>query len=261
VAEAMAGSRSNRATGVRFAFWGAEEFGLIGSEHYVGALSPRERKDIAVNLNFDMLGSPNYARLRLRRRRLGHPGQGPDRLRGWWRTSSSTTSPRAGWQPSRRRSTGARTTGPFIAAGIPAGGLFTGAEDIKTEREEGIYGGVAGLAYDPCYHAACDTLNEADQPPDVRRIEDAYGERTVVGNVNRQALDEMADGAAHATLAFAPDDLGGRRHREGRRRRRLQAGVQGAVRGALGRRTSATGGGGLRAAPSPGRFVPSARRG
>ena len=97
--------------------------------------------------------------------------------------------------------------GPFIDAGIPAGGLFTGAEDIKTEEEEEIYGGVAGLAYDPCYHAACDTLKEEDQPEEVQRIEEAYlqqlGEDVVEGNINTRALDEMSDGVAHATLVFA----------------------------------------------------------
>ncbi len=45
---------------VRFAWWGAEEEGLLGSEHYVGALSEDEVEDIALYLNFDMIGSPNY---------------------------------------------------------------------------------------------------------------------------------------------------------------------------------------------------------
>ncbi len=47
---------------VRFAFWGAEEAGLLGSEHYVAALSDANRAKIYANLNFDMLGSPNYVR-------------------------------------------------------------------------------------------------------------------------------------------------------------------------------------------------------
>ena len=40
----------------------------------------------------------------------------------------------------------------FVAAGIPAGGLFTGAEDIKTAEQAAKWGGTAGLAFDPCYH-------------------------------------------------------------------------------------------------------------
>jgi Zn-dependent M28 family amino/carboxypeptidase len=47
---------------VRFAWWGAEEFGLVGSDHYVANLSEEEREDIALYLNFDMIGSPNYVR-------------------------------------------------------------------------------------------------------------------------------------------------------------------------------------------------------
>jgi Zn-dependent M28 family amino/carboxypeptidase len=47
---------------VRFAFWGAEESGLIGSQHYVDSLRKKEIQDIAVNLNFDMVASPNYVR-------------------------------------------------------------------------------------------------------------------------------------------------------------------------------------------------------
>jgi Peptidase family M28 len=56
--------------------------------------------------------------------------------------------------------------GPFIAAGvdIPAGGLFTGAEDIKTAAEVAVYGGAAGQAYDPCYHQACDTFANNTTP-------------------------------------------------------------------------------------------------
>ena len=71
--------------------------------------------------------------------------------------------------------------GPFIAAGIPAGGLFSGAEDEKTAAQAAIYGGIAGDAYDECYHSACDTID----------------------NVDETVLDQMADAAAHATVTFA----------------------------------------------------------
>jgi Zn-dependent M28 family amino/carboxypeptidase len=71
--------------------------------------------------------------------------------------------------------------GPFIAVGIPAGGLFTGAEDIKTPAQAAIYGGTAGDQLDPCYHLACDTFD----------------------NNNNEALDQMSDAAAHAVLTFA----------------------------------------------------------
>jgi len=71
--------------------------------------------------------------------------------------------------------------GPFIAAGIPAGGLFTGAEGIKTAAQAATYGGTAGAPYDPCYHLACDTY----------------------ANNNNTALDQMSDAVAHAVLLFS----------------------------------------------------------
>ncbi len=69
----------------------------------------------------------------------------------------------------------------FIGAGIPAGGLFSGAEDIKTADQVVLYGGTAGVAFDPCYHQACDT----------------------VANIDPVLFEQMADAAAHATLIFA----------------------------------------------------------
>ena len=50
----------------------------------------------------------------------------------------------------------------FILAGIPSGGLFTGAEEVKTEEQEAIWGGTAGEQFDPCYHEACDTFDNVD---------------------------------------------------------------------------------------------------
>ena len=53
------GSSPKIANAVRFGFWGAEELGLLGSSDYVGSLDVEALKDIALYLNFDMLGSPN----------------------------------------------------------------------------------------------------------------------------------------------------------------------------------------------------------
>jgi Zn-dependent M28 family amino/carboxypeptidase len=69
----------------------------------------------------------------------------------------------------------------FIENGIPSGGLFTGAEDEKTEEQEAIWGGTAGEQFDPCYHEACDTY----------------------ANNNDHALDVNSDAIAFATLTFA----------------------------------------------------------
>ena len=73
--------------------------------------------------------------------------------------------------------------GRFIFYGIPAGGLFTGAEGVKTPAEAAVFGGQAGVAYDVCYHQACDTF----------------------ANVNQQGLEEMGDAVAHAVITYAFD--------------------------------------------------------
>lgn len=37
--------------------------------------------------------------------------------------------------------------GPFLEVNIPAGGLFTGAEVVKTAQEAVLFGGQAGMPY------------------------------------------------------------------------------------------------------------------
>lgn len=46
----------------------------------------------------------------------------------------------------------------FTGAGIPAGGIFAGAEGIKTPHRCGCTGEPRGVAFDPCFHQACDTV-------------------------------------------------------------------------------------------------------
>ncbi|MEO9525682.1 M20/M25/M40 family metallo-hydrolase [Marinobacter alexandrii] len=165
---------------LRFAWWGAEEAGLLGAEHYVNNLSPRDIKNIALNLNFDMIGSPNFVR-------FVYDGDGSDTaLAGpngskniesvflkYFEIMSLPVEPTA--------FDGRSDYGPFIAVGIPAGGLFTGAEGIKTADEAALYGGTEGEQYDPCYHLACDTFD----------------------NISLEVLDQMSDAVAHSVLTFA----------------------------------------------------------
>ena len=190
---------------VRFAFWGAEESGLIGSEYYVSKLSKREIKNIAVNLNFDMVGSPNYVRFvydgdASDTDSLGSTGSGvvEDVFTDYFASQGLASEPTA--------FDGRSDYDAFINVGIPAGGLFTGAEDIKTAEEAETYGGAAGVAYDPCYHQACDSftpLADGGDPAAYAAIEAGYPPGTLVGNLNTQALDEMSDATAHGTLTFA----------------------------------------------------------
>jgi Zn-dependent M28 family amino/carboxypeptidase len=171
---------------VRFAFWGAEELNLLGSQYYVDSLTDAQLEKIYANLNFDMVGSPNYVRFvydgdgSLDPDLAGPPGS--DAIEkifvDYFKSKGLASEP----TPFDGRS----DYGPFIAAEIPAGGLFSGAEGIKTPQEAAIYGGTAGVAYDKCYHQACDTIN----------------------NLNPKALSELGDAAAHATLVLALSKTG-----------------------------------------------------
>ena len=128
---------------VRFAFWGAEEPGLIGSEYYVDHLTEAQKAKIYANLNFDMLGSPNYVRFVYDGDGSDTPDAGPpgsdaieDIFTNYFDSKKLASDPTA--------FDGRSDYGPFIAEGIPAGGLFSGAEGIKTAEEAATYGGTAG---------------------------------------------------------------------------------------------------------------------
>lgn len=152
------GSRvpSNR---VRFCWWGAEEIGLVGSHFYVDHLSTEDRAHIALNLNFDMVGSPNG-------------------VIGVYHGETDAANPAAsghiqdifeeffasrGLEYDFSSFDGRSDYGPFLEAGIPAGGIDTGADGVKTEEQAARFGGTAGLVFDPCYHTPCDTMTNVDQ--------------------------------------------------------------------------------------------------
>ena len=169
---------------LRFAWWGAEESGLVGSTNYVNGLSQAQKDRIALYLNFDMVGSPNYIFMTYDADQSSFtPPAGvsvPDgsieiedlfesfyTLRGE-PYDDAAFSGRSDYQA-------------FINNDIPAGGLFTGAEVQKTAEQQSIWGGTVGAQFDPCYHAACDTF----------------------ANNNDHALDVNADAIAFALLTYA----------------------------------------------------------
>jgi len=167
---------SNR---MRFAWWGAEEIGLLGSDYYVSHLSPEEKEQIALNINIDMIASPNFFRglynassgsVDIRNGSLAIQGIFDDYFTGNQMAYDLT-----GFD-------GRSDYGPFIQNGIPAGGLFTGAEVVKTPAMRTKYKGIANAAFDPCYHQACDSLD----------------------NINLQVLTEMSKAVAHALDFLAP---------------------------------------------------------
>jgi hypothetical protein len=124
---------------VRLGFWGAEELGLLGSRHYVRSLSREERRRIRAYVNLDMVGSPSavpelYA-------------DGDERL-------GRVLNRAAGGPLGEISAGGSSDHAPFAAAGVPVNGLYTGS----TER------GAGGRPRDPCYHLACDTLDNVNRP-------------------------------------------------------------------------------------------------
>lgn len=167
---------------VRFAWWGAEESGLVGSIYYVDNLSQEERDKVALYLNFDMVGSPNHVF-------FIYDGDDSDAVGAGAGPAGSAqieaTFERffnsAGIAFKGTDFSGRSDYRPFIDNSIPAGGLFTGAEGIKTAEEAAIWGGTAGQQYDPCYHLACDTY----------------------ANNNDYALGVNSDAVAFATLQYS----------------------------------------------------------
>jgi Zn-dependent M28 family amino/carboxypeptidase len=190
---------------VRFAWWGAEEEGLLGSEHYVDQLTDAEAEDIALYLNFDMVASPNYMFGVYDGDNSGGtaaPGFIPEGSAQIEDVFEKFYADRG--EPSQDSEFSGRSDyGPFIAVGIPAGGLFTGAEVAKTAAEAALYGGVAGASYDPCYHQACDNLTGAGQ--NAALYDQLRADYTLIGNVNVHALDVNSDAIATAVLTFAYD--------------------------------------------------------
>ncbi|MFJ9108546.1 M28 family metallopeptidase [Streptomyces sp. NPDC102283] len=156
---------------LRFAWWGAEELGLIGSKYYVNNLPSTERSKLSGYLNFDMIGSPN----------AGYFVYDDDPV-----IEKTFKDYFAGLNVPTEIETegdGRSDHAPFKNVGVPVGGLFTGAGYTKSAAQAQKWGGTAGQAFDRCYHSSCDTTS----------------------NINDTALDRNSDAAAHAiwTLSSA----------------------------------------------------------
>lgn len=154
---------------IRFGWWGAEERGLIGSTYYVNNLASADRSRIKAYVNFDMIGSPNPGYFVYSA--SGQPS-GSLALQQTLQAPFATMG-----VPTELTSVGGRSDhAAFANAGIPVGGLFTGAEVTKTSAQAQKWGGTAGQAFDRCYHASCDTTS----------------------NINVTALDRNSDAIAYA---------------------------------------------------------------
>ncbi|MFE0190951.1 M28 family metallopeptidase [Streptomyces sp. NPDC059008] len=148
---------------LRFGWWGDEEDGMVGSRHYVDTLGAGKSK-LDSYLNFDMIGSPN-------------PGyfvyDDDTRLekvfKDFFATKNLATE-------KETEGDGRSDHAAFKDVGVPVGGLFSGADYIKTEEQAKNWGGEAGKAFDACYHQSCDTSK----------------------NIDAKALDNNTDAIAHA---------------------------------------------------------------
>lgn len=149
---------------LRFAWWGAEELGMVGSRYYVNSLSTANRSRISGYLNFDMIGSPN-------------PGyfvydDDPAIEKTFKEYYAGLGVP----TEIETEGDGRSDHAPFKNAGVPVGGLFSGADYVKTAAQAAKWGGTSGLAFDRCYHSSCDTT----------------------ANINDTALDRNSDAVAYA---------------------------------------------------------------
>jgi Zn-dependent M28 family amino/carboxypeptidase len=169
---------------IRFAWWAGEEQGLLGSTDYVEGLSQTELDRIALYMNYDMIGSPNYIFMVYDADESTFPAPegitippGSEAIEDVYESYYTLIG-----EPYDDTAFDARSDyQAFIEAGIPAGGLFTGAEVVKTEEQEAIWGGTAGEQFDPCYHLACDDFD----------------------NIDLHALEVNSDLVAFAMLTFA----------------------------------------------------------
>ncbi|MEV0170871.1 M28 family metallopeptidase [Streptomyces sp. NPDC050803] len=163
---ALAVSRSGLqpAKHLRFAWWGAEELGLVGSRYYVNSLSSANRARISGYLNFDMIGSPNPGYF------VYDDDPAIEKTFQTYFTGLGVPT------EIETEGDGRSDHAPFKSAGIPVGGLFTGASRTKSAAQAAKWGGTAGVAFDRCYHSSCDTT----------------------ANINDTALDRNSDAVAYA---------------------------------------------------------------
>lgn len=177
------GGEPGTANAVRFAFWGAEEVSMDGSKKYLRSLSKEQIDDIALYLNFDMLGSPNAGYFTDdgdQSTQTGDFAPAPDGSAGIERTLAGRLL-LDGVRPADIPLQRVTDYAPFLAAGIPVGGLTTGSSQIKTPVQARLWGGRDGVAFDPNYHTRLDNID----------------------NVDRDALGIMASSAAFAVGTYA----------------------------------------------------------
>ncbi|KAJ3201365.1 hypothetical protein HDU67_001388 [Dinochytrium kinnereticum] len=150
---------------VRFGWWAAEETGLEGSKYYVDDLYEHDRESlykIKLNIDTDMIASPNYVRGVWDGHGLKDPklsqsaGVLQDIINKFFQSKGLATVP--------FEFNGRSDFVAFLNKGIPAGGVITGEDEIKTPEQAELFGGISGMVLDPCYHQKCDTVESLRGP-------------------------------------------------------------------------------------------------
>ena len=165
---AALGAQPQITNAVRFGFWGSEEAVLAGSTKYVEGLDRDELDDIALYLNFDMLGSPNAGFFTYDGDQSGQPNPDvpaktvPAGSAGIERTLAGYLN-LAGIRPADMPLGKASDYSPFLDAGVPIGGATTGASQRKSEVQERLWGGVAGVPFDRNNHLRSDTVDNVSR--------------------------------------------------------------------------------------------------
>ncbi|CAM3925874.1 Hydrolase [Nocardioides zeicaulis] len=173
---AWASSGNTPRNHLRFAWWGAEEQGLLGSNYYMRNLPTADKDRIDLYMNYDMVGSPNPGYFVYDDNAAGNGAR--DTMTAYY------TSKGIPWEYIDVQ--GRSDHASFRSYGIPTTGMYSGGEDIKTSAQASKWGGTAGKAFDACYHRSCDTMS----------------------NINTTALDRNLDMIGYMVWLFADKDYG-----------------------------------------------------
>ena len=174
---AWAASGNTSRNHLRFAWWGAEEQGLLGSNTYMSLLPTADKDRIDLYMNYDMVGSPNPGYFVYDDNAVGNFAR--DSMTAYY------TSKGIPWEYIDVQ--GRSDHASFRSHGIPTTGMYSGGETIKTSAQAQKWGGTAGQAFDPCYHRSCDTIS----------------------NIDSTALDRNLDMIGHMVWLYADKDFGG----------------------------------------------------
>lgn len=159
VTAAALGSAPDVANAVRFAFWGSESLGAAGK--YVSGLDDGQLDDIAAYLDADMLGSPNAGFFTYDGDQSAAVSAAPEGSAGIERTLAGYLN-LAGIRPADIPLDTAGDYSPFVAAGVPVGGVTTGSTQQKSPVQARLWGGRPGVAFDPNHGTARDGIENVD---------------------------------------------------------------------------------------------------